>query len=261
MKKIILMKILFLSAIPFQLFSQMKINDKAIRHQQERMVYKQWSKNKFTPSTKVLGVQVNPMWYTVWGMHPNYVKKDHRPLGPVGPQTQRTTLTTQMKATEQTYQQESDSLRNIVLNECARNSILTPEPLWELYYKSEFKDLLHPDISKYLNGLTSEQFDFLVATDYWVSHINKMAELKERLEQGRSEMADRGARIIFYHRILKEYRQAINWWDSNKRNAPKYLAVKNKINDQKVAKPFHGWTPDTDKAIAEEVVRKFRYVN
>src|SRR5690606_18904202 len=245
MNKIIFIKILLLFALPMHLFSQMKIRDKAITHQQERMVYKQWSQNKFTPSTKILGVQVNPLWYTIWGLHPNYRRKDHRPLGPLGPQTTRMGLTTQLKSISKEYEEESDSLRNIILNEYARNSSLTPEPLWELYYKREFKDLLNPDVSKYMDELTLEQQTFLIETEYWQSHINKMAELKERLEMGRSELTDRGNRILFYHRILKEYRIAESWWASNKLYSPRSLNTKRKLQEQSTTNPFGTWTADS----------------
>lgn len=262
MKKVILITALISLCWSEFAFSQMKIMDKAIRHQQERMVYKQWDKNKFTPSTKVFGVQINPLWYTTWGLHPNYIKKDHRPLGPIGPQTSRVALVKNLRTIETQYVTESDSLRTIVINEFARNSNLTPEPLWELYYKREFKDLLTPDVSKYMDGLSPEQKAFLVDTEYWQSHVNKMAELKERLEQGRDQMADRGNRLIFYHRILKEYRQAMDWWGSNKAHAPKALAAKNKIQEQKTnPNPFGNWTADSDKVIADKVVRQFRYIN
>lgn len=261
MKKIVLIKTLLLFSLPLHLFSQMKIRDKAITNQQERMVYKQWSKNKFTPSTKVLGIEINPLWYTVWGIHPNYRKKDHRPLGPKGPQTARMGLTTQLKGLSKEYENESDSLRNIILKEYARNSSLTPEPLWELYYKREFRDLLNPDISKYMQGLTPEQQAFLIEVEYWQNHVTKMAELKERLEMGRDEMTDRGNRIIFYHRILIEYRNAESWWASNKLHAPRSLTTKKKLQDKDTANPFGTWTADSDKAIAEKVIRKFRYIN
>lgn len=37
-------------------FSQKAIEDKAMRYQQERMVYKQWDKKKFEPTSGFLGL-------------------------------------------------------------------------------------------------------------------------------------------------------------------------------------------------------------
>ena len=45
-------------------FSQIPIRDIHIANQQERMVFKQWDKSKFTPSKGFLGL--NPLYWLTW---------------------------------------------------------------------------------------------------------------------------------------------------------------------------------------------------
>jgi hypothetical protein len=62
----------FLIPLPFILFaliqhcfSQTLAQDKAVRYQQERMVYLQWDKNKFEPKAGFLSL--NPYYWLTWG--------------------------------------------------------------------------------------------------------------------------------------------------------------------------------------------------
>lgn len=243
-------------------YSQKKITDKGMTHQQERMVYKQWDKNKFTPSKKILGIQVHPLWYTVWGLHPNYRKKDHRPLSDTGPQTVRLGLTSSLVTTSNQYKLESDTMRVTALKEFATQSHLIPyEPLWELYYKKELKDLVNLTPQSLVDGLDNKTKLYLVESKLLEHTYNKFNELNERLEGGKKSNMDRGNRILFYHRIMLEYRGLDKWWQRTRIHAPRQMLAKKQIEAQKDTEGNFQWSPDRDKEIAKEVVRGFRYLN
>jgi hypothetical protein len=251
--------ILFSIILSIDGFAQKKINDKGMTHQQERMVYKQWDKNKFTPSTKVLGVQVNPLWFVVWGMHPNYINTDHRPLSPAGPQTIRIGLTTAMKNTSDNYKQQSDTLNTTALKEyTVHNNIY--EPLWDLYYSKELEPVLNSTPETLLQGLSPEARQYLIDTKLYERHVIKMAELKERLTLSRSAVAERGNRILYYHKLMLQYRTANEWWLSVRNHVPKRLSTEKKLNSNKEGQNL-SWTPETDKELAEKVVRESKYIN
>ena len=74
--------------------AQKQIRDESIVNQQERMVFKQWDRKKFTPTSGFLGL--NPYYWLTWGLHPNYPKTDLRPLAPGGVQSLRLASVTGM---------------------------------------------------------------------------------------------------------------------------------------------------------------------
>lgn len=251
--------ILLLIAFATNGYAQKKINDKGMTNQQGRMVYKQWDKNKFTPSTKVLGVQVNPLWFVVWGMHPNYIKTDHRPLSPAGPQTIRIGLTTAMKATTDNYEKQSDTLNITALKEyTVHNNIY--EPLWDLYYSKELSFVINSTPETFLQGLSPEVRQYLIDSKLYERHVIKMAELKERLTLSRSSVVERGNRILYYHKLMLQYRKANEWWLSVINHVPKRLSTQKKLDPNKETLNLD-WTPQTEKEIAEKAVREFKYIN
>src|SRR5690606_4436529 len=112
--------LLFLALLPLEESSAQTIKyqtDQHIINQQQRMVFKQWDKRKFTPTKGFLGL--NPNYWITWGLHPNYPKTDHRPLSTAGPQTQRLLLVAAMKNTEVAYSKRTDTLKNLALSETA----------------------------------------------------------------------------------------------------------------------------------------------
>lgn len=245
----------------FTVFAQKRIRDKGMTHQQERMVFEQWDKNKFTPSTKVLGVEVNPLWFVVWGMHPNYRKKDHRPLSPTGPQAIRMGLTTTMKGTSQNYKLHSDTLRNTALSQYAMQTPIQYNPLWQLYYQKEFKELLEDPLEKQLEGLGNEEIQFLIESKAWDKHVKKLAEIKERLEGGRTAVMERGNRNLFYHRLMLEYRANQDWWHRMRSYAPKRVMALKKIQKLKTNEEEFNWSSESDKELARKIVRDLEYIN
>src|SRR5690606_32894333 len=118
--------------------AQMAIHDRAIVAQQERMVYKEWDRNKFYPKpNRILGIPTNLLWYMTWALHPNYPKTDRRPLSPQGEQTQRVALAAAMSITSDYYRKEADSSQLASAKELARISgaVSEADRLSQLYYK------------------------------------------------------------------------------------------------------------------------------
>src|SRR5690606_18827152 len=65
--------ILICLLISWNAAAQMAIHDRAIVAQQERMVYKEWDRDKFYPKpNRILGVPTILLWYMTWALHPNY---------------------------------------------------------------------------------------------------------------------------------------------------------------------------------------------
>ncbi|WP_256009454.1 hypothetical protein [Desertivirga xinjiangensis] len=204
------------------LFAQRLIFDEAIKYQQERMVYKQWDKDKFIPDKGFLGL--NPLYWLTWGLHPDYPKTDKRPLGPVGPQTQRLALLTAMANTARQYKLESDTLSTTAISEAVNYSPLLSDadPLWLMYYQSELSSLT--DFSEdVLNGAGEDVKVYLTRNGGLNWYLEEIDILKERLNLARSSIFDRGSRIISYHRILKDYRRLLAAWEAKKQNARKQL--------------------------------------
>lgn len=135
-------------------FAQKSIEDKAMRYQQERMVFKQWDKNKFEPGSGFLGL--NPYYWLTWGLHPNYPDTDRRPLSGSGPQTQRLAMVGVMNSTSSAYRLESDTLRNTALLEINNQSgaVSAADPLWILYYSKELRPALEYSDAAILSPLT-----------------------------------------------------------------------------------------------------------
>ena len=113
------MKTIFLSLLCLLIytsgFAQVPINDEAFRYQEQRMVFQQWDQNKFKPGKGFL--DLNPYYWLVWGLfYPNYHKTDLRPLSATGPQTQRLALVGTQSSTDNSYKQNSDTVRNTALS-------------------------------------------------------------------------------------------------------------------------------------------------
>ena len=82
MKRVFLIFIAVIQGITAM--AQEAAQDQAVNYQHERMVYKQWDQNKFTPTSGFLGL--NPLYWLTWGLRPQYKKVDKRPLSGSGPQ-------------------------------------------------------------------------------------------------------------------------------------------------------------------------------
>lgn len=238
--------------------AQRIIRDQSIVNQQERMVFKQWDRKKFTPTSGFLGL--NPNYWLTWAWHPNYPKKDLRPLGPIGPQTQRLAFAAAMQNTENVYKLHADTLRNTAITEAVNYSAVfsTADPLWMLYYRHEFEPLLNEQDATLMSGIPAKEIDYLVRTGVYEWYREESSGIKERLDGAMTTTLDRGSRLLTYHRLLLEYRRLNTSWEAKKQYARKFLALSESTNKMKSRnQPIverQGFR--TDQQIADEILRK-----
>lgn len=259
----ILKLILWPTVVMLSLFSAVAQNvkrqtDKHIVHQQERMVHKQWDRKKFTPTSGFLGL--NYQYYLTWAWHPNYPKRDLRPLSGTGPQTQRMAMVLAMQNTDKAYKLHADTLRNTAITEATNYSgmLTATDPLWILYYRKEFSELLETQGDNLLQGIPAKEQAYLRNRGLLDWYVQERGELKERLESARNTTLDRGSRILAYHRMLDEYRTLRSSWDAKKRNAARFIALQenaNAIRDNDRNSIANG-DSRTDIQIANDVLRK-----
>lgn len=239
-------------------WGQMIINDESIRYQQERMVFKQWDRNKFTPKPGFLSL--NPLYWLTWAWHTDYKNKDLRPLGPVGPQTQRLALIAAMQNTENAYKLQADTLHYTAIAEAVNYSgaVSAADPLWLLYYRHEFDPLTGQQDAALLDGLSQKEKDYLTRSGVMSWYLEESHALAERLDAARHTTVDRGSRILAYHRLLGEYRKLAAVWDTKKQRAKLYLSLTESAGKVKIRDvPIDNNAGNrTDKQIADEVLRK-----
>jgi hypothetical protein len=257
MKKFLIPLPLIWIALIHQCLGQSAAQDKAVRYQQERMVYLQWDQNKFEPKAGFLSL--NPYYWLTWGLfHPSYHKTDLRPLSATGPQTQRLALVGAMSSTDSKYKLQSDTVRNTALSEVANQSGLVSEadPLWQLYYSSELKPVLNNSMASILAGLSPQVSAKLVSEGLYGWYKNELDMLKERIQAAHTTTMDRGSRILAYHRYLMEYRRLAGVWAIRTSSAQATLtmtAQQQKLKANQVT--VTNWTPQTDIQIANQVLQ------
>jgi len=217
-------------------YGQTPIHDRAIVAQQERMVFKQWDKDKFYPEPmRFLGIPTNPMWYTTWALHPNYPDLDRRPLSPAGEQTQRLGLAAAMQISSDYYKQHSDTVKNLANAEMARISgaLSATDPLYQLYYKKELKHLEDP-ASNAFQGISQEVVSYMTDHGAYQWYLNNMASLSERYDFAKSLDMERGQRILMYHRIMLDMRDVLNKWQYKLDMSANMLAFQ-KLNQRRIS--------------------------
>ncbi|PAW95442.1 hypothetical protein CKK33_18830 [Mucilaginibacter sp. MD40] len=257
----------FLIPLPFiwfslmqQCFSQSLAQDKAVRYQQERMVYLQWDKNKFEPKAGFLSL--NPYYWLTWGLfHPSYHKNDLRPLSATGPQTQRLALVGVMNNTDNKYKLQSDTVRNTALSEIANQSgfVSVLDPLWQLYYSKELNPVLDHSMSSILAGLSPQVSARLVNEGLYSWYKNELDMLKERLDAALNTTMDRGSRIIAYHRLLMEYRTLASVWAIRTSSAKATIDMTARQQRLKAGEvTVSNWTPQSDIQIAKDVLKNLQ---
>lgn len=240
--------------------SQTKIEDKAMFYQQERMVYKQWDKAKFEPTSGLLGI--NPYYWLTWGLHPNYPDTDRRPLVPWGPQSQRLGLVGMMNGVSNGYKLEADTLRNTALAEVTNYSgaLSSADLLWILYYSKELKPVLEYSEAGILNALPAVVRAKVISEGTYSWYKNELDILKERINGARSANMDRSSRILAYHRLLQEYRTLASTWATRTANSGKNLNLSQQQQKVKNAEVNIGaWTSGSDVEIAKQVTQNRKY--
>lgn len=229
--------------------------DQHIVNQQERMVFKQWDRNKFTPSRGFLGL--NPNYWLTWAWHPSYARTDLRPLSASGPQTQRLLLVAAMKNTEEAYKKQADTLSRTAVSEMIGYSgaVSAIDPLWQLYYQNEFRPLL--DGEDPLAGISADVRIYLMRTGLLDWYSEESLALKERINGLRTTDIERGSRIMGYHRMLAEYRQLVASWEAKKQRAVLYLKLSKVNTNVKIfSQPIAVLPGKTDQQIADAILSK-----
>ncbi|MEN5057135.1 hypothetical protein [Sphingobacterium kitahiroshimense] len=231
--------------------------DKHIVHQQERMVFKQWDRKKFTPTKGFLGL--NYQYWLTWAWHPNYPKTDRRPLSAAGAQTQRLLMVAAMKNTEEAYKLHADTLRNTAVSEMVNYAGIASraDPLWQLYYRHEFSPLTDGQNGDPMDDAEPEVREYLTSTGILEWYLEESRALAQRLDAARTTNLDRGSRIMAYHHMLGEYRELSTLWEAKKNRAKLYLSLagtneKVKESDHPITLP----TGKTDRQIADNILSK-----
>src|SRR5690606_34403944 len=172
-----------------------RISDKHIRYQQERMVHKQWDRDKFTPKRGFLSL--NYQYWLTWALHPSYPDRDRRPLSRTGNQTQRLALVLAMQQVDNAYKKHADTLRNTAVTETTNSAGLfaAADPLWLLYYKKEFAGLLEEADASLLDGLPDAERAYLTDRGIYDWMVDEQAILRERVRAAHTTDMDRGSRI------------------------------------------------------------------
>ncbi len=252
---------LFACCLRLTAHAQSEVYDKAVVHQEQRMVFLQWDQNKFDPQSGFLGL--NPYYWLVWGFfYPNYHKTDLRPLSATGPQTQRLALVAAQNSIDGRYKLQSDTVRNTALSQIAATSGLLSDadPLWLLYYRQQFQPLLNYSAISLLGPLPTSVSAKLVAEGTYNWYSNELAMLKERLNGARSADMDRGSRIMAYYRMLKEYQRLSGVWNVRIAAAQTDLQMAARQQRLKTGSSDPGvWTPQTDVQIANKVISNAKY--
>lgn len=233
-------------------FSQIPIRDIHITHQQERMVYYQWDRSKFTPKKGFLGL--NPNYWLTWGLHPDYPKSDKRPLGPSGPQTLRLGLVLALESSTDQYMKESDTLAIVAISEAVNYSplVAATDPLWLLYYQKEFRKL--EEKSDPLQGLGEKEKAYLNSSGLLKWYMDERAAIRERLNAARNTIMDRGSRTLACQRILMDLEALEAAWNSKRQRVAYYLKLKEKRDTlQKKSIPVRK-DARSDKDIAESIL-------
>ncbi len=251
--------IILLYALSFMLSAacaQEMVYDKAIVHQEQRMVYLQWNKNEFDPKAGFLSL--NPYYWLVWGLFdPNYHKTDLRPLSATGPQTQRLALVAGQHAIDGKYKLQSDTVRNTALSQiaCQSGLLSDADPLWLLYYNQQFQPLLNYSEATLLGPLTPQVSAKLVSEGTYNWYTNELSMLRQRLTGARTTDQDRGSRILAYYRLLAEYQRLAGVWNIRVATAQKDIQMITQQQDIKNGSAGPGkWTPQTDIQIANKVL-------
>ena len=236
------------------------IYDKHISNQQERMVYKQWDKRKFTPTKGFLGL--NYQYWITWALHPNYPNTDRRPLSANGPQTLRLAMALAMRESTQHYKLHTDTLSTTALKEMINYTAIVSsiDPLWILYYEREFGTLAQEKhVVDPLQGLSDELKRNLVEKGLLDWYMEEYDSLKQRVLIAHNTTLDRGSRILSYHRLLDEYRLLQSNWKAKVHNMSNYIALTKKIQkNNSVIKINHPDIPSgqTDIQIAQRILTR-----
>lgn len=257
MKKYVLIFIAFW-AFDCRVMAQMRLNDQAIIYQQERMVYKQWDRDKFIPKWRWWRPSTWAPYAATWLLQPSYKKgPDLRPLKPGGEQTQRLALAVAMQTSSNYYKKEADTLRNTAIAEYANYAgvVSSADPLYQLYYKKELAPLSNIT-GEALKNVPSDVAIYIAESGYYEWYITEMNSLAERFKNARTADLDRGQRVLMYHRIMLEQRELAKNWKQRLAMAQQMLAYRDMLKKQKNnARNYFDPTTKSEDDVLNELLR------
>ena len=227
-------------------YAQKRITDKAIIHQQERMVYKQWDKDKFDPKWSWWKPNSWAPYAMTWLLHPNYENTDRRPLKGGGEQTQRLALAAAMQVTSDYYKKQADTLRNTAIAEFTNYSstIAFADPLYQMYYKKELRPLDNI-VENAFKNVSANVVLYMAESGAYNWYLTEMNSLLDRYNLAKSVDVDRGQRVLMYHRIMLEHRKLAESWSYKLDNAKMMLDYKEKLKNKRENKNFIIENPKT----------------
>lgn len=211
-------------------YSQVPVHDQANIYQEERMVFKQWDRNKFIPAFHLLKPKSWYLYSLTWLLENSYKQgADLRPLRAGGEQTQRLALAAAMTTTTNHYKKETDTLRNTALTEFINYSgtVSAADPLYILYYKRQLAPLRNPEAALLQTPPNVNQF--LIANGSYSAYLLEIQSLLERFNNAKKVDLDRGQRILLYHRILLEYRKIATIWNQKIKEAELILSYRQSV--------------------------------
>lgn len=235
--------------------AQMKLNDQAIIYQQERMVYKQWDRDKFIPKWSWWKPGTWAPYASTWLLQPSYKNgADLRPLKPGGEQTQRLALAVVMQNTSNYYKKEADTLRNTAIAEYVNYAgvVSAADPLYQMYYKKELAPLNNIAGDAFKN-VPSNVATYMAESGYYEWYLTEMKSLAERFKNAKTVDLDRGQRILLYHRILLEQREIVKNWKKRLSMAKQMLAYQDILKNKKANEGvyFKSTTKSEDDLLSE----------
>jgi len=251
--------ILFSTLLCFKLIAaaQINIRDDAIINQQERMVFKSWDPDKFTPKPGFLGL--NPLYWMTWGLHPNYPKRDLRPLSPLGPQTMRIGFALAMSAASDAYKKHSDTLSSTAQAYYMAYSPLLSDldPLWSIYYSEAFADFAQRYRHRFI-GLDWTKISSLRDSGLDLWYQEQFTSLQQRVSLSRSLPMERGSRILSYHRLLLEHRKLWARWEDAKSHVQTYRNLSSARERIKKRSSGMGKLAESDIEIANQILKNLK---
>lgn len=251
------------------------VRDEPLRAQDRRDVYIRWGDWK-PKGSYFLGIQTDPNHEMVWGWtaplfggnktrNKNYQKQDIRPLIATGKQNLRYLAFNQQKKMLDNMKKESDEMGQEALNEVMYYSSATSsaDPLYLLYFKKTLKPVYDFKVADVVSQVKDAKvYDFLKKSGLVDEHIKSMEILKDRFKIAMNSDMERGQRIIFYHKILEDYRRENNKFNRHIRTTSTYLKFKDS-NDKyntvtKEPKSFENWE-NRDEENTREVLARMQY--
>ena len=248
-----------------------RLNDPSIVAQHKRMTFESWG--DWRPYPKYfLGIQTNFAYATVWGMWAPSINRDYkngediRPLKPNGEQNLRLA---QLKLQEEEAKKIKAALdtiykRNVQDFAHWTSATVDADPLWLLYYKRMLKPITEfPNTPQnFIEWRLKDQqtFETLNTTGTLKRLQEELDLIKEKYAMSRSMDMPRGKRFLMYHETLIKWRAFVQELKKYNDRTTLLLDYKNILKNHLSTAIPHGFTPQTDQQIAQNVMQQYKHL-